>query len=69
MVQVGAFTSRAAAAALSADLGLMNLAAEVVREEGVYRVRIGPLATVSEARALGDRLKRDLGLDYWVDRR
>ena len=47
----------------------MGLAAEVVSEAGIHRVRIGPLSTVSEARTLGDRLKRDLGLDYWVDSR
>ena len=69
MVQVGAYNRRSAATALAADLGLMGLTAQVVSEAGVHRVRIGPIATVSEARNLGDRLKRDLGLDYWVDSR
>ena len=69
VVQVGAYKHRAAAVAFAEDLSLMGLAAEVVSEAGIHRVRIGPLSTVSEARTLGDRLKRDLGLDYWVDSR
>ena len=69
VVQVGAYKRRTAAAAFAADLGLMGLAAEVVSEAEIHRVRIGPFSTISEARALGDRLRRDLGLDYWVDSR
>ena len=69
LLQVGAFRTIEAAERMASDLKMMKFPTEVVSENGIYRVRIGHFEGVSDARKVGDRLKMELGLDYWIDNR
>jgi TolA-binding protein len=67
-IQVGAFTRRELADALAKDLRL-NGVTDVQIQEGrettpIYRVRAGAYGTRDEARALGERLRRERGFSY-----
>jgi len=57
-VQIGAFTSRPNAEQLRSKLELSNIRAVnvVQKDDGLFRVRIGPLASVDEADALATKL-------------
>ena len=69
-VQVGAFTRRDLAEALARELKSGGAGDVSVRqgseEPPVFRVRAGSFATRDEARALGERLRRERGLSYQV---
>jgi cell division septation protein DedD len=68
-VQVGAFQDRPPAAALSDRLERGGFPAYVSGNTSGgqrWRVRVGPVATRSEADALARRLKREEGLPTWV---
>ncbi len=69
LIQVAAYQDRARADRLAGDLRLMGYPSGVVPGEGIYRVRIGFFEKVSEAESLGERLKKELGLSFWVDKR
>lgn len=69
LIQVAAYQDRARAERLAGDLRLMGYPSGVVPGEGIYRVRIGFFEEVSEAEVLGERLKKELGLSFWVDKR
>ncbi len=69
LLQVGAYKNRSAADRAKADLRQMGYPAQAVPGRGVFRVRIGFFQKASEAESLGVRLKRDLGLEYWVANR
>ncbi|HXF58388.1 MAG TPA: SPOR domain-containing protein, partial [Candidatus Saccharimonadales bacterium] len=67
-IQVGAFARRELADALAKDLRL-NGVTDVQVQEGreaapIYRVRAGAFGTRDEARALGERLRRERGFSY-----
>jgi TolA-binding protein len=69
-IQVGAFAKRELADALAKDLRLSGVA-DVQVQEGretapIYRVRAGAYGTRDEARALGERLRRERGFSYNV---
>jgi cell division septation protein DedD len=69
-VQVGAFSRRDLADALSRDLKLAGVGDVAVRQgteiPPVYRVRAGAFASREEARALGERLRRERGFSYTI---
>lgn len=69
LLQVGAYRNRASAEAVGKKLRARGYPAQVVPSGEVFRVRIGFFGTVAEAKALGERLKADMGLAYWVDNR
>ena len=69
LLQVGAYKNRPSADRMAADLRDMGYPAQVVPGEGTFRVRIGFFRGVSEAEAVGRRLKQDLGVEYWIDNR
>ena len=69
LIQVGAYQDRVKAERLAEDLRLMGYPGGVVPGDGVYRVRIGFFEKVSEAEELGERLTKELGLSFWVDKR
>ena len=69
LLQVGAYKNRPSADRMATDLRDMGYPAQVVPGEETFRVRIGFFRGVSEAEAVGRRLKRDLGLEYWIDNR
>lgn len=67
-IQVGAFSQRELADALAKDLRLAGVNDVSVQERRetptIYRVRAGAFATRDEARALGERLRRERGFSY-----
>ncbi len=67
-IQVGAFTRRELAESLARDLRLVGVGDVSVLEgretPPIYRVRAGAYATRDEARALGERLRRERGFSY-----
>jgi tetratricopeptide (TPR) repeat protein len=67
-IQVGAFARRELAEALAKDLRLSGVGDVQVLEgreaTPIYRVRAGTYATRDEARALGERLRRERGFSY-----
>lgn len=67
-IQVGAFSRRELADALAKDLRLSGVADVQVLEgreaSPIYRVRAGAYGTRDEARALGERLRRERGFSY-----
>ena len=67
-IQVGAFTRRELADALAKDLRTSGVGDVQVLEgreaTPIYRVRAGAYATRDEARALGERLRRERGFSY-----
>jgi len=69
-IQVGAFTRHELADALSRDLrraGVSDISVIEGREnQPIYRVRAGAFATRDEARALGERLRRERGFSYTI---
>jgi len=67
-VQVGAFSERAAADALAAELRAGELDAYVAEGEGAapWKVRVGPVADRSRAEALASRLKAERRLPTWI---
>lgn len=69
-IQVGAFTRRDLADALAKDLriaGVSDVSVQEGRESPpIYRVRAGAFASRDEARALGERLRRERGFSYNV---
>jgi len=72
-VQVGAFSAAANAEGLKSklarDLGArLDRTIEVVSQQGLYRVRIGPYATPQEAHAFSDELGRISGMTSYVVR-
>jgi cell division septation protein DedD len=68
-VQVGAFGDKGPASTLVRQLEASGFRAFLVAGDGTgpaWRVRVGPVASRSEADALARRLKRDEGLPTWV---
>jgi tetratricopeptide (TPR) repeat protein len=69
-IQIGAFAKREGADRLARDLrmsGVGDVAVTQGRERTpVYRVRAGVFETREEARALGERLRRERGLSYTI---
>ena len=69
-IQVGAFTRRELADALAKDLrvnGVTDVQVQEGREKTpIYRVRAGAYGTRDEARALGERLRRERGFSYTI---
>jgi len=67
-IQVGAFARRELADALAKDLRTSGVGDVQVLEgreaTPIYRVRAGAYATRDEARALGERLRRERGFSY-----
>ncbi len=67
-IQVGAFTRRDLAEALAKDLRVSGVGDVQVLEgreaAPIYRVRAGAYGTRDEARALGERLRRERGFSY-----
>ena len=67
-IQVGAFARRELADALAKDLRLSGVGDVQVLEgreaTPIFRVRAGAYATRDEARALGERLRRERGFSY-----
>jgi TolA-binding protein len=67
-IQVGAFSRRELADALAKDLRLSGVSDVQVLEgreaAPIYRVRAGAYGTRDEARALGERLRRERGFSY-----
>lgn len=70
VVQVGAFSRRELADALARDLKLAGVEDVSVKQgteaRAVYRVRAGAFGTREEARALGERLRRERGFSYTI---
>lgn len=70
VVQVGAFSRRELAEALARDLKLAGVDDVSVKQgtetPAVYRVRAGAFGTREEARALGERLRRERGFSYTI---
>ena len=70
VVQVGAFSRRELAEALARDLKLAGVDDVSVKQgtetPAVYRVRAGAFGTRDEARALGERLRRERGFSYTI---
>jgi tetratricopeptide (TPR) repeat protein len=69
-IQVGAFSRRDLAEALARDLRQAGIG-DVSLKQGsetppIYRVRAGSFASRDEARALGERLRRERGFSYQV---
>jgi cell division septation protein DedD len=69
-VQIGAFTRREVAERLGQDLRLSGVGDVSViqgREAPpIYRVRAGAFDARDEARALGERLRRERGLSFTI---
>ncbi len=67
-IQVGAFSTDAAAQELAAELGSLGMPTYVANEPGGarYKVRVGPLDTREEATRLARRLKAEHRLPTWV---
>jgi TolA-binding protein len=69
-LQIGAFSRRDLADALARDLRLAGVADVTVKQGSetppVYRVRAGAFASRDEARALGERLRRERGFSSTV---
>jgi hypothetical protein len=69
-LQVGAFSRRDLADALARDLRLAGVADVSVKQGNesppLYRVRAGAFASKDEARALGERLRRERGFSFTV---
>lgn len=69
-IQIGAFTRRDLADALARELRQGGAGDVAVRQGSetppVFRVRVGSFGTRDEARALGERLRRERGLSYQV---
>ena len=70
VVQVGAFSRRELAEALARDLKLAGVEDVSVKQGAeapiIYRVRAGAFSTRDEARALGERLRRERGFSYTI---
>jgi TolA-binding protein len=70
VVQVGAFSRRELAEALARDLKLAGVEDVSVKQGTetpvIYRVRAGAFSTRDEARALGERLRRERGFSYTI---
>jgi cell division septation protein DedD len=67
-IQVGAFSSEKAARQLASELGRQGYDTYLMDEGGGarWKVRVGPLATRSEAEAISVKLKRDQRLPTWI---
>jgi tetratricopeptide (TPR) repeat protein len=69
-IQVGAFVRRDLAEALAKDLRLSGVSDVQVLEgheaTPIFRVRAGAYGTRDEARALGERLRRERGFSYTI---
>ncbi|MEK7348424.1 MAG: SPOR domain-containing protein [Candidatus Eisenbacteria bacterium] len=69
-LQIGAFSRRELADALARDLRLANVADVSVKQGSetppIFRVRAGAFASRDEARALGERLRRERGFSFTV---
>lgn len=69
-IQIGAFTRRDLADALARELRQSGAGDVSVRQGSeappIFRVRAGSFVTRDEARALGERLRRERGLSYQV---
>jgi len=69
-IQAGAFSRRDLAESLARDLRLAGVGAVSVKQgsetPAIYRVRAGSFASRDEARALGERLRRERGFSYQV---
>ncbi|MGH7681716.1 MAG: SPOR domain-containing protein, partial [Candidatus Eiseniibacteriota bacterium] len=69
-VQVGAFSRRDLADALARDLKAAGVGDVTVRQgtevPPVFRVRAGAFSSREEARALGERLRRERGFSYTI---
>ena len=69
-LQIGAFSRRDLADALARDLRLANVPDISVKQGNesppLYRVRAGAFASRDEARALGERLRRERGFSFTV---
>jgi TolA-binding protein len=69
-LQIGAFSRRDLADALARDMRLAGVTDVSVKQGGdsppLYRVRAGAFATRDEARALGERLRRERGFSSTV---
>jgi cell division septation protein DedD len=67
-IQVGAFSSEKAARQLATELGRQGYSTYLMDEgSGArWKVRVGPLATRSEAEAISAKLKRDQRLPTWI---
>ncbi len=69
-LQIGAFSRRDLADALARDLRLANVSDVSVKQGSeappIYRVRAGAFASRDEARALGERLRRERGFSFTV---
>ncbi|HKW50860.1 MAG TPA: SPOR domain-containing protein [Candidatus Eisenbacteria bacterium] len=70
VVQVGAFSRRELAEALARDLKLAGVDDVSVKQgtetPTIFRVRAGAFSTRDEARALGERLRRERGFSYTI---
>ncbi|HEX7077559.1 MAG TPA: SPOR domain-containing protein [Candidatus Eisenbacteria bacterium] len=69
-IQVGAFSRRELAESLAKDLRQAGVGDVSVKQGSepspVYRVRAGSFASRDEARALGERLRRERGFSYTI---
>jgi TolA-binding protein len=69
-IQVGAFSRRDLAESLARDLRQAGVGSVSVKQGSettpIYRVRAGSFASRDEARALGERLRRERGFSYQV---
>ena len=69
-VQIGAFSRRDLAESLARDLKLAGVEDVSVKQGSedppVFRVRAGAFATRDEARALGERLRRERGFSFTI---
>jgi cell division septation protein DedD len=67
-IQVGAFGSEATARQLASELGKRGYKAYVTREGGDvrFKVRVGPIASRSEAEQTATRLKTEHHLPTWI---
>lgn len=69
-LQIGAFSRRDLADALARDLRLANVPDVTVKQGSesppIFRVRAGAFASRDEARALGERLRRERGFSFTV---
>ena len=67
-IQVGAFSSEKAARQLAGELGKRGYQAYLMDEgEGSrWKVRVGPIASRTEAEGVSARLQREQGLPTWI---
>jgi DedD protein len=67
-IQVGAFGSEATARQLASELGKRGYKAYVTREgaDARFKVRVGPIASRSEAEQTSTRLKTEHHLPTWI---